>query len=460
MNTGAPPVDPSAPATPNPEPATETTAAENPPTTERNELPLDALRSFDPETPSAEEDVAVDAEPVRLVDPAPVPDHSPAGPVPVEASNLEHTGGAAATKEGPVDSDRQISPWTLAGPAGQRVAFCFNLAKLTGQGEDADPILREARDLGLVAVFDGMGGAGGTTYSTTQGPRTGAYLASRAARDIVDHRMVDLLAAGKDPQGSAIAAELRDSVEHALRARLADLQAPRSILRSRLLRALPTTMAMAAVHRGAPSDDSWACELWWAGDSRIYQLRPGSGLAQLTTDDIKDHGDAMANLRQDSVISNAMSADTAFVVNHRRIQLDTPFLIIAATDGCFGYLPSPMHFEWLLLSTLRSAPDPESWSALLQAQINAVSGDDASLALLGVGSSYQGFQSAFAERTNDVQTRWVQPLDQLDAQVTDLERRLDELRRQQKEHTAQLWAGYRTDYEQYLTAGTQKTGAS
>lgn len=59
--------------------------------------------------------------------------------------------------------------------------------------------------------------------------------------------------------------------------------------------------------------------------SRVYLLRPGPGLAQLTTDDIRDHGDAMANLRQDSVISNAMSADTAFVVNHRRVQLNTPW---------------------------------------------------------------------------------------------------------------------------------------
>ena len=66
----------------------------------------------------------------------------------------------------------------------------------------------------------------------------------------------------------------------------------------------------------------------------------------------------MTNLRQDSVISNAMSADTAFVINHHQMSLPRPFLIIAATDGCFGYLPSPMHFEWLLLSTLRDASGP------------------------------------------------------------------------------------------------------
>ena len=58
----------------------------------------------------------------------------------------------------------------------------------------------------------------------------------------------------------------------------------------------------------------------------------------------------MANLRQDSVVSNAMSADTDFHVNHRKVELRAPFLVAGATDGCFGYLRSPMHFEHLVLS--------------------------------------------------------------------------------------------------------------
>ena len=61
-----------------------------------------------------------------------------------------------------------------------------------------------------------------------------------------------------------------------------------------------------------------------------------------------------------------------------------------------------MHFEWLLLSTLQTAPDPESWSAQLQAQITAISGDDASMAVLGIGADHQGFQSLFADRTTDL----------------------------------------------------------
>ena len=75
------------------------------------------------------------------------------------------------------------SAWSASAPGstpGPTISFSFNLAKIPDQGEDSDPILRDGPDLGLVAVFDGMGGAGGTVYETPDGRRTGAYLASRS----------------------------------------------------------------------------------------------------------------------------------------------------------------------------------------------------------------------------------------------------------------------------------------
>ena len=100
--------------------------------------------------------------------------------------------------------------------AGPRVSFGFNLGKIAGQGEDSDPIVRHGRELGLVAVFDGMGGAGGTVYETPDGPRTGAYLASRLARDVVEHRMVALLDPEWNLDGEAAAQDLQRSVRSAL----------------------------------------------------------------------------------------------------------------------------------------------------------------------------------------------------------------------------------------------------
>jgi serine/threonine protein phosphatase PrpC len=204
------------------------------------------------------------------------------------------------------------------------VSFGFTLDKIAGQGEDSEPVLRHGRELGLVAVFDGMGGAGGTVYETADGPRTGAYLASRIARDVVEQRMVTLLDPEWNLDGPAAAQDLQRSLRTALRERLAELNAPASGLRSRLLRALPTTMALAALQRLEPGGDRWTCHLLWAGDSRAYVLEPGAGARQLTVDDIRDRGDAMANLREDSVVSNAISADTDFVVHHKQVEPPSP----------------------------------------------------------------------------------------------------------------------------------------
>lgn len=334
--------------------------------------------------------------------------------------------------------------------AGPRVSFGFNLEKIAGQGEDADPIVRHGRELGLVAVFDGMGGAGGTVYETPDGPRTGAYLASRLARDVVEQRMVTLLDPEWNLDGAATAQNLQRSVRAALQARLAELNAPASGLRSRLLRALPTTMALAALQRQEPAGDRWTCHVLWTGDSRAYVVQAGSGARQLTVDDIRDRGDAMANLREDSVVSNAMSADTEFVVHHRQVELTAPFLVIAATDGCFGYLPSPMHFEQLVLAALRDAPDTDGWSAAVRAAVGAVTGDDAAMATLGVGADHDGFRTLFAQRTAELERQWITPLDDLDGELREQERKLADLRTARRELQAQLWAAYKPGYEEYL----------
>lgn len=341
-------------------------------------------------------------------------------------------------------------PTEAPADSGPGLTFGFNVEKIAGQGEDSDPILRDGRELGLVAVFDGMGGAGGTVYETSDGPRTGAYLASRLTRDVIEQRTVALLDPKWNLDGAAAAADLQRSVHAALRARLVELNAPASGLRSRLLRALPTTMALAALQRREPSGDRWKCHVLWAGDSRAYVFQPGPGAQQLTVDDIRDRGDAMANLREHSVVSNAISADTEFAVHHRKIELTAPFLVIAAADGCFGYVPSPMHFDHLVLAALRDAPDTDSWSAAVQAAISAVTGDDAAMATLGVGAHHIGFRKLFAQRTTELEQRWVTPLNELDADLRQHERKLDELRIARRERQAQLWAAYKPGYERYL----------
>jgi hypothetical protein len=373
-------------------------------------------------------------------------------------SGATETGSAEAPTSSGQSDARRSAAWasSLDVPAaGPTLSFGFNLEKVPGHGEDSDPIVRDGRELGLVGVFDGMGGAGGTLYETPDGPRTGAYLASRIARDVAEERMLALLDPEWNLDGAAAARDLRRSVKGALADTLSALNAPTSGLRSRLLRALPTTMAMMAMQRRDPRHGRWAGHVFWSGDSRVYVL-DAAGAHQLSRDDLRDRGDALVNLRQDSVVSNAMSADTDFVVHHHQVELTAPFLAVAATDGCFGYLRTPIHFEQLLLASLRDSTDTESWSRDLQQRIAAVTGDDAALAVLGVGADHAQFQQLFADRTAEIEERCVNPLDQMEAEVDRAEQLLVEARRRHAALQTSLWSGYKPEYERYLSPEEEK----
>jgi serine/threonine protein phosphatase PrpC len=337
---------------------------------------------------------------------------------------------------------------------GPTVSFGFNLGKVPDHGEDSDPILRDGPDLGLLAVFDGMGGAGGTVYETPDGPRSGAYLASRIARDVVERRMLQLLVPDWNLKGPAAAEDLRRSVQDALQERLAELNAPKSGLRSRLLRALPTTMAVIALQRTHRSGAKWLGHVFWAGDSRAYVFEPG-GARQLMTDDLREPSDAMANLRRDSVVSNAMSADTDFTVNYRRVELEAPFLLVCATDGCFGYVPSPMHFEHLVLAPLTTTRTVDAWSEAVQREISSVTGDDAAMSVMAVGADLDELRSLYAPRVAQLEQEFTRPIDELGEAVRRAEQELVALRQRQLDETQQLWSRYQPGYERYLHARSE-----
>ena len=337
-------------------------------------------------------------------------------------------------------------------PAMPSVSFKFCTAKVAGEGEDADPILRVGPDLGLLGVLDGMGGAGGRVYDTPDGRHTGAWIASRFARNVVERLMLELIKPEWNLDGPATAAELQRVLASSLAARLAELKAPETTLRSKLVKALPTTMTLAVLQRTDPAGGSYACHLFWAGDSRAYVADSEAGLMQLTIDDLRSGGDAMRNLTDDSAMSNAISADTEFHINHRQVELQAPFLLLCATDGCFAYVRSPMHFEQLLLSTLQGARDVTGWQQALEAAVTAITGDDAALALLGLGADLAGFKQLFKDRAAELQRRYIDPLDHLDGQVQRAERELAELRTGRAQLGAELWGAYKPGYERHLTA--------
>ena len=347
------------------------------------------------------------------------------------------------------ESPRVLPGAPSSAALGPTISFAFNLGKIPDQGEDSDPILRDGPDLGLLGVFDGMGGAGGTVYETPEGRRTGAYLGSRIARDVVEQRMLDLLEPDWHLNGNAAARNLEHSVQQALKQRLQELNPAPSGLRSRLIRALPTTMALVALQRTQPGGPTWAGHVFWAGDSRVYVFE-ARGASQLSTDDLRDPGDALANLRRDSVVSNALSADTEFHINYRRVELHSPFLVVCATDGCFGYVRTPMHFEYLVLRHLLEARSTEVWSSALQSEIAAVTGDDAAMSTLGVGADLQEFQQLFAPRVAELASDFIEPLDDLSDAVTRAEQELRALQSRQLDEMTERWNRYKSEYERYL----------
>jgi serine/threonine protein phosphatase PrpC len=286
-------------------------------------------------------------------------------------------------------------------------------------------------------------------YETPEGRRTGAYLGSRIARDVVEQRMLDLLEPDWHLNGKAAARNLEHSVQQALKRRLQELSPAPSGLRSRLIRALPTTMALVALQRTQPGGPTWAGHVFWAGDSRVYVFE-ARGASQLSTDDLRDPGDALANLRRDSVVSNALSADTEFHINYRRAELHSPFLVVCATDGCFGYVRTPMHFEYLVLRHLLEARSTEAWSSALQAEIAAVTGDDAAMSTLGVGADLQDFQKLFAPRVAELASDFIEPLDELSDAVTRAEHELRALQSRQLDEMTERWNRYKSEYERYL----------
>jgi hypothetical protein len=109
-----------------------------------------------------------------------------------------------------------------------------------------------------------------------------------------------------------------------------------------------------------------------------------------------------------------------------------------------------MHFEHMVLSHLENARSTEAWSSSLQAEIAAVTGDDAAMSMLGVGAGFKEFQKLFAPRVTELARDVIGPLDELSNAVTRAEQELQGLRSRQLGETAEMWSRYKPEYERYL----------
>lgn len=129
----------------------------------------------------------------------------------------------------------------------------------------------------------------------------------------------------------------------------------------------------------------------WAGDSRCYLLC-GDGIKQLTADDEDGSG----------AITNLFYADPSdATLNHRSYKVKSPCLLVALSDGAFDpYEPNDnLGVEYSLLSVMSGCDSIEEYSKALTEYYDGLHSDDASLAFAAIGyEDFSDMKASFAER--------------------------------------------------------------
>lgn len=248
---------------------------------------------------------------------------------------------------------------------------------------------------GMLGVFDGCGGLGARRYER-QDNRTGAYIASRVAAKTVMEWFDGRRVFGDFKVAEDVSDELKQRLDGELGEKSRQLDHGNHRTGGTMIRPFPTTAAI-ALHDWS-AKERLLCQCVWAGDSRVYILKPDR-LRQCTADDLRINNDAFENLYNDSPLSNLIAADGEYRLNSVRVACGYPAIIIAATDGTFGYLPSPMHYEWLMLDALMNSRSPEEFEFELGGRIGEIAEDDATLVMAAFGwNSFADMRAAFTQR--------------------------------------------------------------
>lgn len=262
------------------------------------------------------------------------------------------------------------------------LSICDMQEKKKGQGEDSDPIFLSFDKLTVIGVFDGMGGAGGAECESDFGIGfTKAYVASRIIKVAIENLI------RQNP--SIISQEnIRDilikTIEERYQQELQKYPPKSKVLRSPLIKEYPTTLAITCVRK---EESKYIIDSFWAGDSRNY-IWTSEGLFQISKDDLRGNLDPLQNLRDDAPMSNCIHADGKFSINHITIEgfsVSDKFIIISATDGCFGYYPSPMDFETTFSDCVRNSSNLSEFKKKLSQAFEDVTADDFSYSIAAFG---------------------------------------------------------------------------
>lgn len=334
-----------------------------------------------------------------------------------------------------------LSPFKKMEEEFEHISISFVTEAEAECGEDASPLLITKGQASAVGVFDGMGGAGAKICESSSFGvgHTQAYISSRivcSAMDIFlqNHLPTDDVA--EEDMKAVIKRKLQEEKEE---------HTPKvvSSLRSKLVREYPTTLAIVTL---LEYDESYKVDSYWAGDSHCY-LWTKDGFFQISRDDLEENNDPMENLHKDSPISNCICADRDFTIHHNLIELKKkPVIILCATDGCFGYYQTPMHFEYVLKSCLQKAKDKNEWEQLIKDEVLKVTGDDSSLSLVAKGfSSFEDLKRTMTSASSEI----IEVMKQ-EQEVVDAEQLLAEEKKKYDQIIASGWNSYKHNYMKYI----------
>ena len=287
-------------------------------------------------------------------------------------------------------------------------------------------------DTGIVAVFDGCGGSGARKHPDYAG-HSEAFMAARIGAGAL-YRCIQQHFPCKMEAKQFASEIVMPSLSNWIKANVPIVDPNKPKVKG--MRILPTTMAAALIQPG--HKESLCISPIWAGDSRVYILDT-NGLSQLTVDD-SNQPDPMEGLYDDGTLTNLISADKDVKLNCRSFEIKPPFMVIAATDGCFGYVSTPMEFEGMILHTMLESSNVAQWEDNLRKLIASFAGDDHTLCLASFGyGNFENIQQSFAPRYDEIRKKYLEVVWKVPWEDRDTRRR--------------LWADYRINYMKYLESG-------
>ena len=332
---------------------------------------------------------------------------------------------------------------------GKLFSFSFMSEKKPNNGEDSDALLFLNSKISAVGVFDGMGGAGSSIHIVGDQEKTVSYLSSRKTKDSID----DFLKSIGDLRVTEIdSLKYDEEFKQAIIESLNNLRKEcppkvKSGLKSAMIKEFPTTLAITTLRKRR---NKYLIDSYWAGDSRNYILS-SKGLFQTSVDDLERQSDPYENLYSDSPLSNQICADRPFRINHLAFEPETMhFAIISASDGCYGYYPTPMHFEDALLRNLHDANSLDEWNNALKVEFSDIAADDTSLSCIINGfDSFDAFKAIMEERFTTIHA-FIEEYNEILNELTDLKRKFEEKEAYFKAYKQEQWGKYKIDYMSLL----------